>query len=219
LFSVRQIAGGFVGVLLTLGLAGCGGDEESGQATAESQSDNKITIYSGRSEELVQPVFDQFSKKTGIEVESRYGNTAQLAAQLLEEGEKSPADVFFAQDAGALGAVTKAGIFDPLPSSATELVPEQYRASNDAWIGVTARSRVLAYNPDLVAKDDLPDSVYELTEPEWKGKVGVAPTNASFQAFVTAIRVQDGDDKARQFLAGLKANEPAIRDGNAPILE
>ena len=88
----------------------------------------------------------------------RYGNTAQLAAQLLEEGEKSPADVFFAQDAGALGAVTKAGMFAPLPSSARRLVPEQYRAGNDAWIGVTARSRVLAYNPDLVAKADLPAS-------------------------------------------------------------
>jgi iron(III) transport system substrate-binding protein len=218
-FSVRRTAVGFVGVLLILGLAGCGGGEESEQATAGSQSDQKITVYSGRSEDLVQPLFDQFSKETGIEVEGRYGNTAQLAAQLLEEGEKSPADVFFAQDAGALGAVTKAGMFAPLPSSATELVPEQYRASNDAWIGVTARSRVLAYNPDLVAKADLPTSVHELTEPEWKGKIGVAPTNASFQAFVTAIRVQDGDDKAREFLAGLKANEPAIRDGNAPILE
>jgi iron(III) transport system substrate-binding protein len=219
LFSVRRIAVGLVGVLLTLGLASCGSDEESSQSTTGSQSDQKITVYSGRSEELVQPVLDQFSKDTGIEVEGRYGNTAQLAAQLLEEGEKSPAEVFFAQDAGALGAVTKAGMFAPLPSSTTQLVPEQYRANNDAWIGVTARSRVLAYNPDLVAKDDLPDSVYELTEPEWKGKIGVAPTNASFQAFVTAIRVQDGDDKAREFLAGLKANEPAIRDGNAPILE
>ena len=217
MFSVRRITVGLVGALLTLGLAGCGGGEESNQAG--SQSDNKITIYSGRSEVLVQPVFDQFSKDTGIEVEGRYGNTAQLAAQLLEEGEKSPAEVFFAQDAGALGAVTKAGMFAPLPSATTELVPEQYRANNDAWIGVTARSRVLAYNPDLVAKDDLPDSVYELTEPEWKGKIGVAPTNASFQTFVTAIRVQDGEDKAREFLAGLKANEPAIRDGNAPILE
>jgi iron(III) transport system substrate-binding protein len=219
LSSVRRTAVGLVGALLILALAGCGGDEGSEQATTRSQSDNKITIYSGRSEELVQPLFDQFSAETSTEVEVRYGNTAQLAAQLLEEGEKSPADVFFAQDAGALGAVTKAELLAPLPSSATELVPEQYRASNDAWVGVTARSRVLAYNPDLVPKDELPSSVYELAEPQWKGKVGVAPTNASFQAFVTAIRVQDGDDKAREFLAGLKANDPAIRDGNAPILE
>jgi iron(III) transport system substrate-binding protein len=219
LASVRRTAVGLVGAFLILALAGCGGDEGSEQATTGSQNDNKITIYSGRSEELVQPLFDQFSAETSTEVEVRYGNTAQLAAQLLEEGEKSPADVFFAQDAGALGAVTKAGMFAPLPSSATDLIPEQYRANNDAWVGVTARSRVLAYNPDLVAKADLPSSVYELAEPQWKGKVGVAPTNASFQAFVTAIRVQDGDDKAREFLAGLKANEPAIRDGNAPILE
>lgn len=219
MFNVRRTVVGFVGVLLIFGLAGCGGDEESEQATAGSQSDQKITVYSGRSEELVQPLFDKFSDETGIEVQGRYGNTAPLAAQLLEEGEKSPADVFFAQDAGALGAVTKAGMLAPLPSSVISAVPEQYRASNGEWVGVTARSRVLAYNPEIVAKADLPTSVYELTEPEWRGKVGVAPTNASFQAFVTAIRVQDGDDKAREFLAGLKANKPAIRDGNGPILE
>jgi iron(III) transport system substrate-binding protein len=216
-FSVRRIAVGLLGASLALTLAGCGSETE--RATTGSQGDNKITVYSGRSEELVQPLFDQFSEETGIEIEGRYGNTAQLAAQLLEEGEKSPADVFFAQDAGALGAVTKAGMLAPLPSSAIQAVPEPYRASNDAWVGVSARSRVLAYNPDLVAKDDLPTSVFELTEPQWKDKIGVAPTNASFQAFVTAIRVQYGEDKAREFLAGLKANNPAIRDGNAPILE
>jgi iron(III) transport system substrate-binding protein len=218
-FNLRRTAVGLVGVVLTLGLAGCAGTEDAEQPAAGSETDHKVTVYSGRSEELVQPLFDQFSDETGIEVETRYGNTAQLAAQLLEEGEKSPADVFFAQDAGALGAVTKAGMFAPLPSSAIQAVPEPYRANNGAWVGVTARSRVLAYNPDLVAEADLPTSVFELTGPQWKGKVGIAPTNASFQAFVTAIRVQYGDEKAREFLTGLQANEPAIRDSNGPILE
>jgi iron(III) transport system substrate-binding protein len=207
------------GAVLALGLTACGGTDDAQEATTGSDGDTTVTVYSGRGEELVQPLFDQFTEETGIKVEARYGNTAQLAAQLLEEGDKSPADVFFAQDAGALGAVTKAGLFAPLPESVLQAVPEGYRSSNGSWVGVTARSRVLAYNPDLVAQTDLPPSVFDLTDPKWKGKIGIAPTNASFQAFITALRVQYGDDKAREFLAGLKANEPAIRDGNAPILE
>jgi iron(III) transport system substrate-binding protein len=208
-----------IGVAVLAALSACGGTEPTEQGGTESESDQQVTVYSGRNEELVQPLFDQFTDETGIKVEARYGSTPQMAAQLLEEGQQSPADVFFAQDAGALGAVNKEGLFAALPSTATEAVPSEYQASNGAWVGVTARSRVLAYNPDLVPSAQLPTSVFQLTDPTWKGKIGIAPTNASFQAFITAIRVQYGDDKAREFLAGLKANEPAIRDGNAPILE
>jgi iron(III) transport system substrate-binding protein len=181
--------------------------------------EKKITVYSGRSEELVKPLIDKFSQESGITVETRYGNTAAMASQLLEEGDRSPADVFFAQDAGALGAVAKKGMFAPLPDDVAGQVPQVYKASGNEWVGVTARSRVLVYNPDLVPASDLPASVFDLTRPEWKGKVGVAPTNASFQAFVTAIRVQHGEEKAKEFLTGLAANEPQIREGNGPILE
>ena len=205
---------------LALGLVACGdddsADEPSGQPAA---SDGKVTLYSGRNEKLVQPLIDQFTKDTGIKVEVRYAGTAQLAAQLLEEGDRSPADVFFAQDAGALGAVSKAGLFAPLPQATLDAVPEGFRAADGTWVGVTARARVLAYNSDQIPEADLPASVFELTEPQWRGKVGVAPTNASFQAFVTAMRVQHGDDRTREFLAGLAANDPQIRDSNGAILE
>ncbi|MEV4836002.1 iron ABC transporter substrate-binding protein [Nonomuraea sp. NPDC049486] len=201
---------------LVLGPAACGGAPESDSA---SGGDKKITVYSGRSESLVKPLLERFSQESGITVEARYGNTAAMAGQLLEEGDRSPADAFFAQDAGALGAVAKQGMFAPLPDDLTGKVPETYRAGSKEWVGVTARSRVLVYNPDLVQEADLPASVFDLTKPEWKGKVGVAPTNASFQAFVTAIRVQHGEEKAKEFLTGLQANEPQIREGNGPILE
>ncbi|MFC5813504.1 iron ABC transporter substrate-binding protein [Nonomuraea harbinensis] len=201
---------------LVLGPAACGGAPESDSAAG---GDKKITVYSGRSESLVKPLLERFSQESGITVEARYGNTAAMAGQLLEEGDRSPADAFFAQDAGALGAVAKQGMFAPLPDDLTGKVPETYRAGSKEWVGVTARSRVLVYNPDLVQEADLPASVFDLTKPEWKGKVGVAPTNASFQAFVTAIRVQHGEEKAKEFLTGLQANEPQIREGNGPILE
>jgi iron(III) transport system substrate-binding protein len=201
-------------VATLVALPACSGDESDSGAVA----DKKITIYSGRSEALVKPVLEKFQKQSGITIHVRYGNTAQMAAQLLEEGGKSPADVFFAQDAGALGAVAKEGLFAPLPAEVLAKVPAHYRSRTGEWIGVTGRSRVLVYNSDLVPAASLPKSVFELTGPQWKGKIGVAPTNASFQAFVTALRVQHGDAKAKQFLTGLKANEPQIRDGNVVIV-
>jgi iron(III) transport system substrate-binding protein len=203
--------------VLALGLSACGATDDT--ENAAPAPDKKITLYSGRSESLVKPLLDRFTQQTGIAVETRYGNTAQLAAQLLEEGSRSPADAFFAQDAGALGAVTKKELFAPMVPETLNRVPETYRASGGEWVGVTARSRVLVYNPDLVPANQLPTSVFDLTGPEWKGRVGVAPTNASFQAFVTAIKVQHGEARAREFLAGLKANDPQVRDGNGKILE
>ncbi|MER5622087.1 iron ABC transporter substrate-binding protein [Streptosporangium sp. NPDC002544] len=206
--------------VLVLGLAACGGESaDTTGAAAGPTADKKITVYSGRSESLVKPLLDKFTAQSGIAVEARYANTAAMAAQLLEEGEKSPADAFFAQDAGALGAVAKKGMFAPLPATVLDKVPATYRAKSGEWVGVTARSRVLVYNPDLVPAAQLPASVFDLTDPAWKGKVGVAPTNASFQAFVTAVTVQHGEAKAKEFLAGLKANDPQIREGNGPILE
>lgn len=196
-----------------LSLTACGDDSDPGKA-----GDKRLTIYSGRSESLVKPVLEQFEKSSGITVDVRYGSTAQMAAQLLEEGDRSPADVFFAQDAGALGAVTKAGQFATLPQEVLDRVPTAYRASGGQWVGVTGRARVLAYHHDQVPQDQLPTSVFELTDPRWKGKVGVAPTNGSFQAFVTALRVQHGDAKAKEFLTGLKANEPQIRENNVQIV-
>ncbi|MFB9853761.1 iron ABC transporter substrate-binding protein [Micromonospora andamanensis] len=204
--------------LLVLGLAACGsgGEDEAGSG---DQGDKQITVYSGRSEQLVKPLLEKFTAQTGIAVQPRYASTAQLAAQLVEEGDKSPADVFFAQDAGALGTVAKRGMFSTLPEATTSQVPQNYRAGSGQWVGVSARARVLIYNPDLVPADQLPKSVFDLVGPAWKGKVALAPTNASFQAFVTAIRVQHGDARAEEFLAGLQANDPQIRDGNGKIVE
>jgi iron(III) transport system substrate-binding protein len=206
--KIRTAAVLAVGALLATGLVACGDD--SGPAD--------LTVYSGRSEALVGPLIQQFTEETGIKVDVRYGNTAQMAAQLLEEGQRSPAHVFLAQDAGALGAVAKAGLFAPLPDEILSQVPATYRATNGQWIGVTGRSRVLAYDSQTVDEADLPASVLDLTAPQWRGRVGVAPTNGSFQAFVTALRVQHGDERARQWLTDLAANDPQIRENNVQIV-
>jgi iron(III) transport system substrate-binding protein len=193
-------------------LAACGGG-------SSDSTDGPLTVYSGRSEELIGPLFAQFTEQTGIQVEARYGDTAELAAQLIEEGDASPAQVYFAQDAGALGAVDAAGLFVPLPASVATTVPEAYRAPNGSWTGVTGRARVIAYDPEQVPAADVPQSVFDLTDPKWRGQVAIAPTNASFQAFVTAMRVSQGDDVTKQWLEGLVANDVQIYEKNGLILD
>ncbi|WP_309141903.1 iron ABC transporter substrate-binding protein [Streptomyces griseicoloratus] len=175
-------------------------------------------MYSGRSESLVKPLLEDFQETSGITVEARYGETAAIAAQLQEEGSRTPADVFLAQDAGALGAVAGKDLFAALPDVLLDKVPAAYRDEGGEWVGVTGRSRTMVYNIDQVAEKDLPESVFDLTEPEWKGKVGVAPTNGSFQAFVTAMRVEHGEERTQDFLHGLKANDAPIREGNGAIV-
>ena len=189
------------------GADGTDGASEDAAASAPAEGDGTVTLYSGRNEDLVQPVLDAFTDETGIEVEVRYADTAAMAAQILEEGDNSPAEAFLAQDAGALGAVAKEGRLLELPQETLDLVPETYRSQDGDWVGLTGRARVLVYNKDAVAEDELPSSVQELTEDEWAGRVGIAPTNASFQSFVTAMRVQEGDDTARQWLTDMAAND------------
>lgn len=178
--------------------------------------DDQLLVYSGRSEALIGPLVEQFEQDTGIDVEVRYAGSAELAAQLLEEGENSPADVFLAQDAGALGAAAKAGLLVGLPEEIYSLVPASYSAADWSWVGVSGRARVLVYNPDLVSK--IPASIFDLEDSSWEGRVGIAPTNASFQAFVTAMRVIHGDQRTLLWLEAMKANA-VVYEKNGAILE
>ncbi len=197
-----------------LAAAGCGGDDES-----PAESGGTLTIYSGREEELVAPLYQQFEQQTGIQVEVRYGDSAELAATIAEEGDNSPADVFFAQDAGTLGAVAEEGLLAQLPGDVLDRVDERYRDPEGRWVGTSGRARVVAYNTEAVSEDDLPDTIFGFTDPTWKGRIGLPPTNASFQAFVTALRLVEGEDRAREWLEGIKANDPKFYEKNTPVLE
>ena len=201
--SVRRTIALVTAGLLLPALGACGsGDKDSGDQSGSSS----LVIYSGRNEKLVKPLLDKLEKAVGAEVEVRYGDSAELAAQILEEGDRTKAGLFFSQDAGALGALSKEGVLQKLPSATLDKVDDKYRGSGSDWVGLSGRVRVIAYNPDKVAEGDVPDGVFDVVEPEWKGKVGYAPTNASFQAFVTGMRVLEGDDATREWLKGLKAN-------------
>jgi len=188
----------------------------SGCAPTTSDSAESITIYSGRSETLITDLLDTFTQETGIEVKVRYGDSAELAAQILEEGSNVQADVFFSQDAGALGALAKEGLTKSLPSDITALVDASYKSKDSQWVGVSGRARVLVVNPEKVTK--VPTTYKDLMDPIWKGRIGIAPTNASFQAFITAVRVIDGEQAAQDFLAAMKENA-VLFEKNGLILQ
>jgi iron(III) transport system substrate-binding protein len=208
---------------MTFALAACSfspspspspGSVQSFDADAEA-----LIVYSGRTEELVGPILEQFAEDAGIEVEVRYGDTAEMANLILTEGENSPADVFFAQDAGALGALAEEGKLAALPEEVLGVVDERFRSPAGEWVGLSGRSRVVVYNTENVAEEELPDTIFGFTEPEWSGRIGWAPTNGSFQSFVTALRVIEGEDRAREWLEGIQANEPRVYEGNNPALD
>ena len=196
-------------------------DASQDAATAAEQSSNadpgEITVYSGRSESLVGALLEQFEADTGIRVKVRYAGTAQLAVAILEEGSRSPADVYFAQDAGALGALADAGALVALPSALLDRVDADFRDAQGRWVGTSGRARVLVISTERVA--DPPASIFDLTKPEWRGRIGWAPTNGSFQAFVTAMRQLHGDDVTEQWLRDMLANEVREYPGNSPQVQ
>lgn len=199
---------------LALVLSACGGSSDETDA-----SDEPLTVYVGRDEELVSPLLEQFTEETGIEVEARYAGTPELAATLLDEGENSPADVFLSQDAGALGALSDAGLLDELPEDITGAVSPELTSTDGTWVGVTGRARVIAYDGEELSADDVPDSVTDLTADEWEGRVGFPPGNASFQSFVTGYRVAEGDAAAQAWLEDMADNDVQSYERNGEVLE
>jgi iron(III) transport system substrate-binding protein len=165
-----------------------------------------LTVYSGRGEALVQPLVERFTAETGIRVAVRYGGTAELAVLILEEGRASPADVFWGQDAGALGALSNAARLRPLPEELTADLPGIYSSRGGLWVATSGRARVLAYSPARTAADPWPASIFDLTDERFRGRVAWAPTNGSFQAFVTAMRTTYGEEKTEAWLRGMIAN-------------
>jgi len=174
-------------------------------------------VYSGRNEELIGPLVERFEQASGQEVDVRYGESAELAATLLEEGDGTPADVFFSQDAGALGALQKEGRLAPLPPAVLREVDARWRSPQGRWVGVSGRARVVAYDRRELREAELPDRIAGFTDPRWRGRIGWAPTNASFQSFVTALRRLEGDAAAERWLRGIVANGAQRYENNIAV--
>ena len=202
-----------IGTIIGVALAG------TALASCSTGSTDALTVYSGRNQELIEPLIDDFEEETGIDVEVRYGDSADLALLIDEEGDLAPADVFLSQSPGAIGYLDEKNRLRPIDDDVLGLVQEQFRADDGRWAGLSGRVRVLVYNKELVDEADLPTSVFDVTDPKYRGKVALAPTNGSFQDFITAMRELEGDERAGDWLDGMKDNDARAYANNLAIVE
>ncbi len=196
-----------IGIAIALVASACSGG-----------NDDTLTVYSGRSEELIAPLIQRFEEESGIDVAVRYGGSAEIAATLLEEGDNSPADVVFTQDPASIGSVALAGMLEPLPTSILSAVPDRFSDGDGRWVGVSGRARTVVYDTTALGPDDLPLTEDGLTDPIWEGDVGIAPANGSFLAFVAAKIMLDGEAATLAWLEGMAANAAPSYPNNSSIV-
>ncbi len=180
---------------------------------------DELVVYSGRSKGLVEPLVEDFKEQTGINIEVRYGNDAELLLAMSEEGKQSPADIYWANTTGALAKASQEDKLVTLPDSLTSK-PASYTSSSNEWVPVTVRFRTLAYNPDEIDTADIPASVMDIpTRDQFDGRIGWTPTYSSFYDFMTSMRLLEGEDEAMEWLEGMKALNPKSYSSNTPMLQ
>ena len=181
--------------------------------------DRTLTVYSGRSQTLVHPLLEAFGEYTGVDIRVKYAGSASTAITLLEEGDNTPADVVFLQDPGSLGSLAASGMLADIPQESLDKVDPRFRDPNGRWIGTSGRARTIIYNTETINPEtDLPPSILDFTSEEWRSRVGWAPPNGSFQSFVTALRIQLGEDAARSWLQGMRDNDTQFYRNNVSIV-
>jgi iron(III) transport system substrate-binding protein len=185
---------------------------------ANSEGDRTLTLYAGQHQQMVRMLVKAFEKKTGIDVKVRYGDGIELANQIGREGKKTPADVFMAENSPVLIHLQNKGLLAPIAKKTLAQIPSQYNSAQGLWIGVLARENVLTYNPDLVNKSELPESVLGLADPKWQGKVGIHLTSADIMPLIKIIKIQDGRGQALQWLKGIKRNAKLYQHSSGTVL-
>ena len=203
---VTAVSGLILILVLGLGTSACAGDD----------GDRTVTVYSGRNQDLVGPVLELFAEETGIDVRVRYAGSAELALLIREEGGQSPADVFISQSPGPVAFLADLDLLARLSDEVLELGPH---SDGGEWVALTGRQRVLVYNTEKVAQAELPESIFELTEPAWTGRVALAPGNGSFQDFVTLFRLEHGNEVAADWLRAMIENDVQIYGNNSGIVQ
>jgi iron(III) transport system substrate-binding protein len=207
----RSLAALAAAALLTV--AGCSSGGDSASATSKADKPT-LVLYNAQHEDVGKAWADGFTKATGIKVDVRSGSDFEMANQIVAEGKASPADVFITENSPAMSLLSSKSLFAPVDAATKAQVPARYESSAGDWVGVAARSTVFAYHTGAA----MPASILDLAKPEWKGKFGVSPSGADFQAIVSAVYAVKGDAAATEWLKGIKANAKIYR-GNTAILQ
>jgi iron(III) transport system substrate-binding protein len=208
-----------IALLGSLFFAGCRGGEAVSTPQAQVKTQPTLIIYSGRGESLVGNLFERLNASGKFKVEVQYGKTGEMVTRMMAEGEACPADLIFAQDSGHLGVLAARGMLNPLPASLLDQVDPDFRDPGGTWVGTSGRLRTLVYNTDALGPETLPQSLSELADPKWKGKLGWAPSNGSLHAHISALRHSWGEDETEAWLLGVKANKPTRYPKNSPQVE
>jgi iron(III) transport system substrate-binding protein len=217
----RRTAGALTTVALAVTLTACGGDEDapaSSSSSGAAADSGPLTLYNAQHDDLIEAMVAGFTEETGFEVEIRSGDDSELANQIVQEGEASPADVFVTENSPSIDLVADEGLLSPVDAETLAQVPGQYSPSSGNWVGFAARSTVFAYAPERLPESELPASLLDLADPAWQGRIGFAPGGADFQAIVSAVLELSGAEATRTWLAGLKANGQAYQ-GNTAVMQ
>ena len=164
-----------------------------------------LTMYNGQHKEIGEAIAKAYEAKTGIHINIRKGSSNQLASQIIEEGDRSPADIIYTEESPPLNNLGELGLLAKIDDATLNMLPKEYVGANGTWMGVTARTRVVVYNPKKVDEKDLPTTVMDFAGPEWEGRVGYVPTSGAFQEQAVAILKMHGREATEEWLTGLKA--------------
>jgi iron(III) transport system substrate-binding protein len=197
------------GALAAALFAGCGG--------TSSGSEGSLTLYSAQHEPMTEALVEGFEEENGAKVQVRYGEDEGLASQIEQEGDASPADVVLTENTPPLEALAGKDLLAKADPSTLAEVPPRYSSPTGHWVGVAARETVLAYNPKLIAAGELPASILDLSRPEWKGRLAIAPSEPDFVPIVSAIEKLEGEAAARSWLEGFAANAKRYNDNEGII--
>ncbi len=227
----RVLVGAALAVAAALMLAACGGSgasSQSGAPAAPSQHASltpgslvgqSITLYNGQHEQTTAMLVSAFERHTGAKVSVRSDDEAALGDQIIQEGSNSPADAFFTENTPVLEHLREQGLLARLDPATLASVPAKYNSPQGEWVGVSARVSVLVYNTSQVSPASLPSSILALAEPQWKGKLAIAPSETDFQPLITSITKLDGAVAAERWLLGLKANSKIYPDNETVVAQ
>ena len=179
--------------------------------SAQSPAVQQITLYNGQHLQTTNALVAAFEKQTGIQVNVHSDDEDVLANQLIQEGSRSPADVFFTENSPALMTLEERGMLASVAPSTLAHVPSKYDSPGGEWVGVTARVNVLVYNTNLLKPDQVPTSILDLAKPQWKNKIAIAPSETDFQPIVTSVLRTYGQAATLTWLEGLRQNAGALQ--------